>query len=249
MSKKEKSDPTAHPFQRLQGQLAELISSTPAGERLLAEPDLARQLGVSRATLREAMRAFEGQGLIRRRQGVGTFVVSHTQVIESGLEELESIETLAKKIGLQLALGDVNTQEVKASAFQAEHLNIAEGDNLIQISRVIFAENRPVAYLVDLLPEDILNPQDLSDGFTGSVLDLLLRRGTPSLANSVAEIQAVAASPEIARALQIQRGDVLLMFEARLLSTTARVVDLSYSYFLPGYFNFHVVRKVVKPAG
>ena len=81
-------------------QLASLLAVASPGERLPSEPELARQLGVSRATLREAMRTFEGQGLIRRRQGVGTFVVSHTQVMESGLEVLESIESLASKIGL-----------------------------------------------------------------------------------------------------------------------------------------------------
>jgi GntR family transcriptional regulator len=249
MAKKEPKDPVSHPFQRLQGELATLIAATPAGERLEAEPDLARRLGVSRATLREAMRSFEGQGLIRRRQGVGTFVVSHTQVIESGLEELESIETLANKISLQVTMGAIDVEVCSADEFQASQLNLADGSSLLQVARVLFAENRPVAYLVDLLPEDVLTPEDLKSGFTGSVLDLLLQRGTPSLANSVAEIQAVAASPEIARALQIQRGDVLLMFIARLLSTTGRAVDLSYSYFLPGYFRFHVVRRVVKPAG
>ena len=68
----------------MQIELAELIAATPAGERLPSEPELARQLGVSRATLREAMRTFEAQGLIRRRQGVGTFVVGQSPVIESG---------------------------------------------------------------------------------------------------------------------------------------------------------------------
>ena len=52
-------------FQRLQSQLAGLISATTPGERLLSEPELAKKMGVSRATLREAMRTFEGQGLIR----------------------------------------------------------------------------------------------------------------------------------------------------------------------------------------
>jgi GntR family transcriptional regulator len=94
-----------HPFQRLQTTLAVLIAETTPGDRLPAEPELAQQLGVSRATLREAMRTFEGQGLIRRRQGVGTFVVSHSQIIESGLEVLESIETLANKIGLDVSMG------------------------------------------------------------------------------------------------------------------------------------------------
>ncbi len=233
-----------HPFQRLQGDLTSLISATEPGEKLPAEPELAHRLGVSRATLREAMRSFEGQGLIRRRQGVGTFVVSHKQVIESGLEELESIETLASKIGLNVSMGDLVINEIKANAFQAEKLCVEENSALIQVSRVIYAENRPVAYLIDVLPEDVLTTTDLKQGFTGSVLDSLLQRGKPALSNSIADIQAVAATSEIARSLQIQRGDVLLVFVARLYSTTNTVVDLSTSYFLPGYFKFHVVRKV-----
>lgn len=247
MRKKLQTTVIIHPFQRLQGELSKLIGSTQPGERLPAEPELASRLGVSRATLREAMRAFEGQGLIRRRQGVGTFVVSHTQVIESGLEELESIESQANKIGLPVSMGALSIREIKASATQAEDLGLGESALLVEISRVIHAENRPVAFLVDILPEDILLPADLKEGFTGSVLDLLIKRGSPALANSVSEVQAVAAPPEIARALQIQRGDTLLKFIARLLSTSGRVVDLSTSYFLPGYFRFHIVRKVAHP--
>ena len=50
------------PFQRLQIDLAALIERTPAGSRLISEPDLAKQLGVSRATLREAMRTSKHKG-------------------------------------------------------------------------------------------------------------------------------------------------------------------------------------------
>src|SRR5574341_2056101 len=88
------------PFQRLQADLASLISKTAAGDRLPSEPELAKKLGVSRATLREAMRTFETQGLIRRRQGSGTFVVGRVPVIDAGLEVLESLETIARRIGL-----------------------------------------------------------------------------------------------------------------------------------------------------
>lgn len=201
-------------------------------------------MGVSRATLREAMRTFEGQGLIRRRQGVGTFVVSHNHVIESGLEVLQSIESLAAKIGLEVTLGTLQVMRLSANQDQAAILSVPEATPLLEVSRVIQAEGRPVAYLIDLLPEEFLTLDDLQDGFTGSVIDFLLKRGSPPLVNSLTEIHAVAASPEIARALEIQRGDVLLMFTACLFSGEGRVVDYSYSYFLPGYFRFHVVRRV-----
>lgn len=233
-----------HPFQRLQSQLADLIASTPTGGRLPAEPELAKELGVSRATLREAMRSFEGQGLIRRRQGVGTFVVRQSSVLESGLEVLESIESLAAKTGLEVKMGAHQIRQTQATAEQSETLKVAVGAPLLQVSRIILAENRPVAFLIDVLPEDVLNPNDLRSSFTGSVLDFLIRRGTPPLDYAFTDIQAVPASAEIARALEVQRGDVLLMFMAHLYARSGEVVAYTYSYFLPGYFRFHVVRRI-----
>jgi GntR family transcriptional regulator len=72
----------------------------------------------------------------------------------------------------------------------------------------------------------------------------VLQRGEPKLVQSRTEIRAVGATPEVARALQVQRDDVLLLFVAYLYSNDGRVVDFSFSYFLPGYFRFHVIRKV-----
>jgi GntR family transcriptional regulator len=233
-----------YPFRRLQADLAKLISSLPAESRLLSEPELARRMGVSRATLREAMRAFEGQGLIRRRQGVGTFVVAKVPVLDTGLEVLESIETLAQRTNLSVNMGELKVNQLDADEDHAAALIIPVGTYLTRVARVIYTENRPIAYLVDTLPADIFTTTEIETGFTGSVLDLLLRRGTPQLSQSKTEIRAIGATSEVARALQIQRDDVLLQFEAYLYSNDSRIVDYSLSYFLPGYFRFHVVRKV-----
>ncbi len=233
-----------HPFQRLQFQLSDLITQTSPGDRLPSEPELARQLGVSRATLRESMRSFEAQGMIRRRQGIGTFVIGHPEIIENGLEVLESIEKMARKINLDVSMGALKITQVPATPVEASALGVEEGCNLIDVSRVIFTDNRPVAYLVDVLPEDILSPLELKEGFTGSVLDFLLRRGSPPPITSATEIQAIAAPSDIAHALQIQRGDVLMLFTANLYSSDNRALAYSLTYFIPGYFKFRVVRKV-----
>jgi GntR family transcriptional regulator len=232
------------PFKRLQGELAAVIAKVPPGGKLLSEPELALQLGVSRATLREAMRAFEEQGLIRRRQGVGTFVVRHQQIIDTGVEVLESIESIAARMGLQVSMGMLNIEHLDADPEQAGMFARPVGTPLVRLTRVINAEERPVAYLIDMLPVEILPDNGLKEGFTGSVLDWLLKRGTPQLDHSKTEIQAVAAPSDIARALQIQRGDVLLKFTAKLYTAGGNLVDHSSSYHLPGYFRFHVVRRV-----
>jgi GntR family transcriptional regulator len=100
-----------------------------------------------------------------------------------------------------------------------------------------------VAYLLDTLPEDVLKPDQLPPNFDGSVLDFLLKRGD-SLTVSKAAISAIGAPADVAKALQIQRGDVLLEFISKLYHSNGKVLDYSASYFIPGYFHFHVVRRV-----
>ena len=231
------------PFQRLQADLAALIEKTPAGSRLISEPDLAKQLGVSRATLREAMRTFETQGLIRRRQGAGTFVVGKVPVIDAGLEVLESIETMARRLNLGVTVSDLHVEQIDAEEDHANGMGVTIGSCLTRIRRVMRAETRPVAYLIDTLPEDVLKLADLPEGFNGSVLDFLMERGA-DLRISRAAISATNATAEVAKALEIQRGDVLLQFVSQLYTADGRIVDYTVSYFIPGYFNFHVVRRI-----
>jgi len=231
------------PFQRLQADLAKLIANTPAGARLMSEPELAKQMGVSRATLREAMRTFETQGLIRRRQGSGTYVVGKFEVIDAGLEVLESLETMARRMNLEISVSDLHIEQVEAEKTVADGLCMEEGTPVTRIRRVMRAEDRPVAFLIDYLSKDILKPEELPAEFRGSVLDYLLGFGM-DLQVSRAAISATNAPADVAKALEIQRDDVLLKFASQLYDAKGTVVDYTVSYFIPGYFNFHVNRRI-----
>ena len=223
--------------------LADLIVQSHVGAQLPPEPQLARQLGVSRATLREAMRSFEERGLLVRKHGVGTFTAP-PPVIEAGLEELESLDTLARRIGLETHMGEAVVEERAATAAEASRLGMATGTPVLSVARVISTGARPVAYLVDVVPTTYLRALDLSDTFSGSVLDLFIQRGEPALSHSRTDIVAQAANDSLARKLGLHRGDVLLKLEAQLYARDGYIVDYSLSYFVPGHFHFHVVRRV-----
>jgi GntR family transcriptional regulator len=239
------SPSSSHSDQYLRTQLAlgQLLERTTPGSFLPSEPQLAKELCVSRATLREAMRAFEEDGRILRRQGVGTVVTRKPRVLESGLEVLESIESMAARIGLKVEVGSLRVQAAMPTPDEREHMGLAEGEGLTEVARGILAGGRPVAYLIDRVPVRMLPAQDVGRGFGGSVLDLFQARRDPPLDSSRTEISAVSASHDIARELRIQRGDVLLYLEAYLYSPSGAAVDHSQSYFLPGTFRLHVVRR------
>jgi DNA-binding FadR family transcriptional regulator len=62
------------------------------GEKLPTEPELMKQFGVGRSTIREAIRILANAGWIRVQQGLGTFVESITQVGEPFAQRLQRVK-------------------------------------------------------------------------------------------------------------------------------------------------------------
>ena len=88
MARRKRVKRTRPLYQKTADALEKMLAGLSPGTFLPSEPDLAKKMGVSRATLREAMRPLEAKGRVVRRQGVGTYVVEPPQVIETGLEVL-----------------------------------------------------------------------------------------------------------------------------------------------------------------
>ncbi len=169
---------------QVEATLTRLIEQQRPGDQLPPEPQLARQLGVSRPTLREVLRTFAERGLVVRRQGVGTFVASRMPVLETGLEVLESLERMASRLGLTTEMTRLTVEERLATALELERLGRGAPTEVLVVSRVIAVEGTPVADLTDVVPVETLRRADLGEDFRGSVLDIFLTRGSPLLSLS-----------------------------------------------------------------
>jgi len=214
---------------------------------LPSEATLSLRLGVSRATLREALSQLEHGGVIVRRHGIGTFVSQAQPLLETGLEQLESIETLARRTGVEIHMGECDIRERAATPAEAAALGLegpAGATPVLAVDRVMLSGDQPIAFLVDVVPTDLIDPTQLRESFHGSVLDLLLRLGHPPLQHSSTELAAEAADAALGRALLLPLGSPLLRLTAQLYAADGRVVDYSVSYFAPGHFRFHVIRRV-----
>ncbi len=211
---------------------------------LPSESELSLHFKVSRATIREALSKLEQRGVIIRRHGVGTFVAARQPRVEAGLEELESLLTLAQRIGLETHVTDCVIEERQATADEARRLGLGDGEEVLAVDRVMATGKQPIAYLVDVVRREFLSREDLGESFNGSVLDIFRGKREPQLKHSYTEIMAEAADAAVARKLHLQRGAPLLKFQAQLVGMDDRVIDCSLSYFVPGYFRFHIIRRV-----
>jgi len=228
---------------RVEEALREYLESFSAGDKLPSEMELAQMMGVSRATLREALRVFEERGWIVSRHGVGTFATSIKPLMESGLEVLESLDEMASREGLTCGMDHLTIDVQPADATMAASLAIAVGEPTVVVTRRRLLEGDVLAYMVDVIPADLIDLEDFKGKFTGSMLDYMEQApATPPLRSKIM-MQAVPASSKIAAKMQIPEGTSLLLLEEQVFSEGNQVIDYSYNYYLTSRFRFQILRR------
>jgi len=214
------------------------------GGQLPSESRLASQLGISRPTLREALFNLEQEGIIVRKHGVGTFVApAYGERMTSGLERLDSVLAIAERHGLPTRVLRLRVEQVPADDEVAAKLGLSPSEPVTCIQRAIAVDGHSAAYLIDYAPVEVLPPQTVDESFDGSVLNLLTQRNSVRICEAVAEITALNADDALAEHLEIEPGEALLLLSETLLTEDFTPVEYSRNYFLPDFFDFHVLRR------
>ncbi|NMB47088.1 MAG: FadR family transcriptional regulator [Firmicutes bacterium] len=104
------------------------------GSQLPSERQLARSLGVSRTSIREAMKVLQGEGLIEIRVGQGTFLRSREHWLDSASGHLKAKETLLETLEVRQHLEELAVELVIKYASD-EELDLVE-EALLQIEKV-----------------------------------------------------------------------------------------------------------------
>lgn len=228
---------------RVEDALEEVVKSCKPGDKLPAETELAEQLGVSRATLREVLRTFVERGMLVTRHGVGTFVTGNRTRIESGLEVLESVDAMADRFGYPIAMRDLTIERRPANAEISRQLDITVGAPIIEVNRTRVKEDLILAYIYDAIPASLINLEDFHNQFTGSVLDYLRDRLPSQDFWAQTTLHSINATARLAKTMNVSRGTALLLLEEKLYSFDNQLINYSRNYYLSSHFLFHIIRR------
>src|SRR5262245_48875298 len=106
------------------------------GEQLPGEPEFAEQLGVSRTTLRDAIRMLVSDGSLKRRRGIGTFVANnHLINIHEGLESLISTSEIIRTQGYEPGTLESSWETISATEQLAKTFDLPLQTSLLHLSR------------------------------------------------------------------------------------------------------------------
>jgi GntR family transcriptional regulator len=123
-----------------------------AGSQIPNEDRLGEMLGISRITLRHALRNLEEAGLLRREHGRGTFVRSATVV--AGVRGLTSFTEEMRTLALAASTRLVEANRIAATPEMADALEIAVDDIVVQLKRLRLGNGLPIGIQTSHLPEE-----------------------------------------------------------------------------------------------
>ena len=177
------------------------------GGFLPKEVDLAKRLGISRNTIRQATNKLEYEGILIRKKGVGTKVSQNT--VTTSLDSWHSFTQEMSEKGVVFINFVIETNRVKADAKIAAFMQIPEETEVLCLVRLRGFEDGPFVYF-----ESYFHPRIGLTGkedFTRPLYDIIEHdyHVVPSISSE--RIRAKSASAITAKRLRIKRGDPVLV--------------------------------------
>ena len=195
------------------------------GERLPSERELCERFGVSRVTLRQALRALVQDGLIESSPGRGWYVVEPR--VEEPANTLMSFSEMAESRGLN-ASARVLRSEVKAATLdEAETLRVAPGAKLFYLERLRLLDGVAVALQWSMVPLSYAPGLDERSFDNDSIYKVLAESYGLVATRADFCVQARSADPREADVLGVSPGDAVLLCLQTTYDQTSRPIELS----------------------
>jgi GntR family transcriptional regulator len=205
----------------LAGDIAE--GSLPPETQLPSEDGLVDRFKVSRTTVRKAIQNLVERGLVEVRRGKGTFVTQPK--IAQELTELTGFVEDMRALGRRPTARLLDKRIVAADEAVARHLALVPGTLVVRLQRVRLADGVAMSFDETYLPRDIGEKIASHDLEAEPVFALLEEKYDTPLVEAEYKLEAAAADPVAAQALQVPTGSPIFLIERTSYTTGNQPID------------------------
>ncbi|MBL7111657.1 MAG: GntR family transcriptional regulator [Bacteroidales bacterium] len=207
-----------------------------SGQLLPSEEDLAKRLGVSRNTVRQAFSKLVFEGLIVRKKGVGTRVVD--KIVRTKLDKWLSFSQEMNSKGIPFRNYDISVDWVKASDELAGIFSIAPGKAVIKLERLRGMDKGPIVFFISYFhPRIGLTGKE---DFSHHLYDLLENEYSTVVTLSKEEIKAIKADKLLSEKLNLKIGDPVLYRKRFVYDPGNRIVEYNLCFYRADSFTYTI---------
>lgn len=206
------------------------------GEFFPSEIDLAKQLGISRNTLRQATNKLEYEGLLVRKKGLGTKVAEKT--LTTHLASWHSFTQEMNDRGIAFTNFLINAEWKECNENIANFFNIPKNTKVVKLSRLRGDENGPFVYF-----ESYFHPRigiSIEEDFNQPLYELLEKKYKTPATLSREKIRARLASKITAKRLKIKQREPVLIRERFVSDHGERPIEYNIGFYIAEKFTYSI---------
>jgi GntR family transcriptional regulator len=221
----------------------------PVGSLLPPELDLCRHFGVSRHTVREAIRRLQERGLVTRQRGVGT-AVRADRIEPRYVQSTASIADLPRYVE-DTRLVTHASEDVIADEALAELLECPVGQRWVHVSGYRYAGRNklPIAITQIYINAAYGGIQKLIGTQKVPVYSLIEKQYGEEVVEVRQTISAVTVSGSETRELQVKRGSAGLMITRRYMGSNGRVLEVAVNLHPADRFSYSMSLRLQPKVG
>lgn len=206
------------------------------GNFLPNEMNLAKQLGISRNTVRQAFNKLVYEGLLIRKKGVGTRVADKS--VNTRAQNWLSFSQEMQASGMNIINFDLSTSWVEADDKTAAFFEIQQGKEIFKLERLRGRTDYPFVYFVSYFHPRIGLTGD--EDFTRPLYEILEKDYSVVVKVSKEEISSELAGEKIAEILNISPASPILKRKRFVYDPGGRPVEYNLGYYIADSFTYTI---------
>ena len=200
------------------------------------EMGLAKQLGISRNTVRQAFNKLVYEGLLIRKKGVGTRLADKN--VSTRANNWLSFSQEMKALGIEIINFDLQVSWVAADARTASFFNIDEGTKILKLERLRGGAEYPFVYFISWFhPRIGLTGKE---DFNRPLYEILEKDYSIVVKLSKEEISAEPAGNKIGKILNIKADSPILKRKRFVFDPGGRPVEYNLGFYRADSFTYTI---------
>ena len=209
------------------------------GESLPGEQKLAETFGVSRVTVRRALKTLAEEGLVERRAGSGTVVRTRNRNEKPVAMDFTTLMPQLAEMSQNTTARLLSFNYEIPPEFVCHAIGLKRDARVQRATRIRLSENIPFSHLTTYVPEEIARNYSENDLATTPLFKLLERSGV-KIGEAHQSVSATLAGPEIADALGVMVGSALLSLRRIVKDTDGNGVEFLSALYRPDMFRLEM---------
>ncbi|MDB5192127.1 MAG: GntR family transcriptional regulator [Segetibacter sp.] len=206
------------------------------GKMLPNEVHIAKKLGISRNTVRQATNKLVYEQLLVRKKGVGTKVAKNT--ITTKLNKWTSFTHEMDEKGVVFKNYSVKVSSVIPDKEIQQLFNISDGVKVVKLERLRGLENGPIVYFISYF-NPITGLTEKED-YSMPLYEKLEKEHHITVAVSREGISAILANKKLAEKLNISVGDPILFRKRVVCDPGDRPIEYNLGYYRADSFTYTI---------